>query len=234
MTRLPTDSWNVTARPDLPAYELNELCPVTGLKYGLEDHHLWRRSFGKDFRDAWWVELEDGTVVPNRVNLSQDAHGMVTRNEARIEYEDGTFWWCERDKDLPFGEGFAHYDRISPLAPQPGPPMQLDTEGGETPWNHVTHSHVDEEPCPRCKGAGKVTKKPKSQEPLEARPKATVSIRVPKDHLEDGAEVLGALIDALVQKFVDAGRLESTKGGAYHALVPTLFVAVNDWDVTAG
>ena len=100
MTRLPFESRNIVARPDLPAYELNQACPVTGEVTGLEDHHIVRRSFGPGFREAWWVEVPGGGIVGNRINLSSQAHYRITVNKARIVCEEAqngrpTFYWVE-------------------------------------------------------------------------------------------------------------------------------------------
>lgn len=104
MTRLPIDSWNVAPRLDLPAYALNEACPVTGETDGLEDHHIFRRSFtalGKeDNQRLYWVETEDGSLLKNRVNLSPRAHERITTNRARLEYRDGELFYVEGDEDL--------------------------------------------------------------------------------------------------------------------------------------
>lgn len=226
MTLLPTDSWNVKARPDLPAYELNTVDPVTGETGVLEDHHLWRRSFGKDFREAWWVELEDGRTVPNRVALSNKTHREVTENRARILLDEGT-------GDFIYTQGRGdEYIEVA-LNPQPGPPMQQVIGGPEEPWTQA-HVHVvgnDEEQCPKCKGRGKVAKpEPKSEhEQAPERKKVTWSVRVPKDEREDGYEVIDTLVEDSVEKLKDANLLKSVNRGAnYYALVYVLaFFAQN-------
>ena len=98
MTRLPIESRLAVDRPDLPEYEINKACPVTGEVTGLENHHVWRRSAGYP---SWWVELPDGTVVGNRINLSSAAHYRLTVNKARIVYEDGVFYWDEAGEKIP-------------------------------------------------------------------------------------------------------------------------------------
>ena len=104
MTRLPLDSWNVKPRLDLPPYEMNEACPVTGETLDLEDHHIFRRSFtalGRDDNNAlYWVETEDGTLLKNRVNLSPDAHLRITTNRARLEFRGSQLWYLEGDDEL--------------------------------------------------------------------------------------------------------------------------------------
>jgi hypothetical protein len=79
VTRLPVESWDVLPRLDLPSYELNTICPVTGDASGLEDHHVFRRSFtalGKEENDRlFWVEY-----APPRddlVGIAEDG-GLIT------------------------------------------------------------------------------------------------------------------------------------------------------------
>src|SRR4051812_26023205 len=98
MTRLPHESRLVIDRPDLPEYELNQACPITGEVTGLENHHLWPRSFGTK---SWWVELPDGEVVGNRIRLSSQAHYRVTINKARIVFENTVFYWEENGEREP-------------------------------------------------------------------------------------------------------------------------------------
>lgn len=102
MTRLPVDTWLVTPRLDLPPYELNTVCPVTGETSGLEDHHIFRRSFtalGEENRDLYWVQYADDDmnahVVKNRVALSPEAHQRITTNVARLEYRGADLYYIE-------------------------------------------------------------------------------------------------------------------------------------------
>lgn len=110
LTRLPVESWDVTPRLDLPPYELNTVCPVTGETSGLEDHHIWRRSFtglGEENRDLYWVkyaeEIGDGTrrefTVKNRVALSPEAHQRITTNVARLEYRGTDLYYVEKGEE---------------------------------------------------------------------------------------------------------------------------------------
>lgn len=108
MTRLPVDSWDVTPRFDLPPYELNTVCPVTGETSGLEDHHIWRRSFtalGQDNERLFWVEYDNGDegpqhfVVKNRVALSPEAHLRITTNVARLEYRGTDLYYVEKGEE---------------------------------------------------------------------------------------------------------------------------------------
>lgn len=106
MTRLPVDSWDVKPRFDIPPYELNTICPVTGEVSGLEDHHIWRRSFtalGEDNVSLFWVEYFDAdgddVVVKNRIALSPEAHARITTNRARLEYRHDELWYVEGEEE---------------------------------------------------------------------------------------------------------------------------------------
>lgn len=108
MTRLPIESWDITPRFDIPPYSLNTVCPVTGEITGLEDHHIWRRSFtalGQDNRELYWIEYKDhsysgqGVVVKNRVALSPEAHQRITANIARLEYRGTELYYIEKGEE---------------------------------------------------------------------------------------------------------------------------------------
>lgn len=106
MTRIPVASWDVSPRLDLPPYSLNTVCPVTGEITGLEDHHIFRRSFtalGKENRDLYWVEYGDEEdnwfVVKNRVALSPEAHQRITTNIARLEYRGTDLYYIEKGEE---------------------------------------------------------------------------------------------------------------------------------------
>lgn len=139
--------------------------------------------------------------------------------------------WCHNEihanPTWAYEQGYLvhSWDEVRPLGSEP---MQTTIEGKEVPWQEA-HQHEEEAECPRCHGAGKIKRKPKNElEELPARPKATVSIRVPKDELENGAEVLTALFEALVEKYVEVGRLKTAKSGTYYALVDTLHDRLTD------
>lgn len=109
MTRLPVDTWNVQPCHDLPPYDLNEVCPVTGESAELEDHHIFRRSFtaqGKEGnQNLWWVRYVDEEtgvvwVVRNRIALSPEAHARITTNRAKLEYRGDDLWYIEGDQEL--------------------------------------------------------------------------------------------------------------------------------------
>lgn len=105
MTRHPVDTWLVIPRLDIPPYSLNTVCPVTGETFGLEDHHIFRRSFsalGAEKNDAlYWVEVQDGdkTILKNRIALSPSAHERLTTNRARLEYRDGGLFYIEGEEE---------------------------------------------------------------------------------------------------------------------------------------
>jgi hypothetical protein len=111
VTRLPVDTWEIYPRLDIPPYELNTVCPVTGETSGLEDHHIWRRSFtalGEPNRDLFWVEYQeyddlgfetDIVLARNRVALSRDAHERITTNRARLEYRGEDLYYIEGEEE---------------------------------------------------------------------------------------------------------------------------------------
>lgn len=152
MTRLPVDTWLVTPRLDLPPYELNTVCPVTGEVSGLEDHHIFRRSFtalGEENRDLYWVQYADDDmnahVVKNRVALSPEAHQRITTNVARLEY---------RGADLYYIEG--------------GEEKLLDLN------LHLMADGQGEK-------VGRRRRKPQAKTPEERKARASFTIRTPKD-----------------------------------------------------
>ena len=73
----PFKSRNITARTDLPAYELNECCADPFCAYRAnENHHIAGRKGA--LREAWWGELPDGQIVPLRVGLCSRSHSKLT------------------------------------------------------------------------------------------------------------------------------------------------------------
>ena len=171
MTRLPVDSWDVRPRLDLGSYELNTICPVTGEVSGLEDHHVFRRSFtalGKEENDAlYWVEYQDNmscnrdiwVPVKNRVALSPEAHLRITTNRARLEYRGTDLWYIEGDEE-----------------------KKLDLN------------------LRLMEGSEKVTKprrKPKASTAEERKARVNYTIRTPKDE----ENVLPELVDAVREKY---------------------------------
>lgn len=96
MTRIPLENRNVRPFFRLPPYVLNSVCPVTGERGDLENHHIWRRSFLDG--EAWWVEAED-RVYPNRIALSPTAHERITTNRARLEWREDELFYVEGDEE---------------------------------------------------------------------------------------------------------------------------------------
>lgn len=105
MTKLPIDSWRVAPRFDLGSYELNTVCPVTGETVGLEDHHIWRRSFtalGKENEKLFWVEALEGDrthIYPNRVALSPMVHERLTTNRAHLKFVNDVLVYVESGEE---------------------------------------------------------------------------------------------------------------------------------------
>ena len=182
MTHRPHQSWNIVDRPDLPEYELNKACPVTGEVTGLERHHISPRSAGTR---SWWVELEDGTVVGNIVNLSPSAHYRVTVNKARISYEDGLFYWEEA--------GFKTSLRWQP--PTLDDKVDLDIFPKEDPTNIVfARTPQEGEECKLCKR--RVPHKKKATSPKTK----VASIRVPIGDAETFEELIDAAAEHMGAK----------------------------------
>jgi hypothetical protein len=194
MTRLPMEFWGIKPRPDLPAYELNavDARPGSGAT-ATDDHHIWRRSFGKDFRESWWVELATGEVVPNRVGLSQESHALVTSGAHMIVAahtgERTVFYWMSPEAikkakergETPYGAAVRFG---APLYPQPGPPaeeavvVEHEHRAGEVPAGST---------CPTCER--RVPRPKKSDSPATK----TTSYRIPVDSVEAHDEVLAAV-----------------------------------------
>lgn len=211
MTRLPWDSWQVKARLDLPAYELNKSCAISGKTWGLEDHHIWRRSFGAEYREAWWVELEDGRVVPNRINLNREEHQMVTENKWRIlllDTEAGLeFWWAIGDEP------------VEPLDPQPAQgiasdlhtPADTEDSGGDAVQPDHEHETEDElEECSTCNGTGKRKRRRKRR---PSNRKRVISTRLPASE-QNAYDTLTTLNDACEEILVQLELLKERGAGA--------------------
>jgi len=108
-------------------------------------------------------------------------------------------------------------------------PTQMTVDGREEPWQQHTHDG-DVEECGRCKGTGRVKRKPPKEETqAPERKKVVYAIRVPKDEQENGYEVLETLLDDAAEKLKVANLLKSVNRGAnYYALVYVLsFFAQN-------
>ena len=207
---LPTSTWMVTpVEPEeLGPYILNDVCaaPDCGHWIGLEDHHIWSRSFLKD-KKAWWVTVvsdDVGQVVaPNRVALCPLHHlevtGGIGGHKARIVYEDGTFYW----------QALGNGTEPVPLAPQPGPQTivnepQVDTEATDA------HEHDHDVLCPKCHGKGRVPK-PREREPQdeEERPSPkNFQLHIPKGAQPDGWQNMRTLVEHAQEKVKASGYLD--------------------------
>lgn len=230
MTKLPAETWDVKPRLDLGTYEPNDICPITGQTEGLEDHHLWRKSFtalgAKKNAQLYWVEIE-GHVYPNRVWIASDVHRVITEGSGRI--------WLALDQGDGANEvmpgAFYYEDAESgpqPLNPQPGPQgVTLSTEVRNLPAHRHGPGVAPGEECPACH-----RRVPKPRELRETTRKGTWSIKVPQYEAdqydrprkerslfeEDGAEILDDKIQALRE------RLYRVRG--WQADVPNYFVLV--------
>lgn len=226
MTKLPAETWDVKPRLDLGTYEPNDICPITGQVDGLEDHHLWRKSFtalgAKKNAQLYWVEI-DGHVYPNRVWIASDVHRVITEGSGRIylELADPDYigtWWYE-DAETPEPQA---------LNPQPGPQgVTVSTKARNFPAHRHGPGVRPGEECPACH-----RKVPKPRELRETTRKGTWSIKVPQYQAdqydrprkerslfeEDGAEILDEKIQALRE------RLYRVRG--WQADVPNYFVLI--------
>lgn len=172
MTKLPTESWQIKNRPDLPAYLLNKECAISGCsRIDVENHHIFRRSFQTK---SYWVELEDGTVVANRVGICPTHHLLLTTNKASLVlqknlnnqevyfYQD-EFLFDELNPHPPFFSVISHFvPQILKSKPEPG------------------------EKCETCERRVPYPKK-------ESSPKTKVfGVRVPIDDVDTFHEILEA------------------------------------------
>lgn len=175
MTRLPHESRLVVDRPDLPEYELNTYCAVPDCHEVREiggGHHLFRRSAGYP---SWWVQLEDGTVIGNRIGLCPMHHHLVTVNKTRIIWKYGNYWWINED-----GKGWE-------MSWQPPKPEAVNPE--ISPSANFSGEIPPGEECPSCKRRVPHPKKKSS-------PSTSVfSTRVPIDD----ADTFKSMVDAAAE-----------------------------------
>lgn len=192
MTRLPMESRDVEALrgDEWPEYQLNVVCAAPGCdQTTLERHHVWRKSFVGG--DVWWVKLSDGSVTGNCIGLCNEHHGQLTRNEAHIAYERGTYGKV----------GFAWTDLFASTQwMQWQPPKQADLDLG---IGHVLVEGHNANECPTCHRA---LPRPKLDTPQEEkRIRRTWSITVPKDNLENGADILDTLLEEIREEMGKRG-----------------------------
>lgn len=218
-------------------YELNTVCahpfcdePAT------DDHHLWRRQ---GVSQAFWVlaDLVDlgWRCLPNRVGLCRRHHdevsGGVGGHKAWIRWlePENQFGWLERTY-LPED---TDWDMIGYLDPHPPLDERLhpsklpaseplveraSSDGGSaTPDGAVLPSSSDAPPARTvCQSCGRKLPNKDRKEPR--RQKRTFAIAVPKDHQENGLEVIESLLEPIAEKL---GRKEHASW-KYFTLVEAL------------
>lgn len=119
--------WSKTYLPNL-------ICAHPECENAVESiHHIFGRPPG-DVSDSWFVRLvqvdEDGTEhittpLPHAIGLcghgTTGHHGDVEEHRAWIKYQDGVYYWYDRDEASEPGEpGVPSWNWIGPLNPQPG------------------------------------------------------------------------------------------------------------------
>lgn len=252
MTQLPRTNdlpnFLATDRPDLPEYDLGDWCCVPGCKELREfgnGHHVWRRSHKTV---SWWVELEDGRLIPNRVPLCtkhhKDVTGGIGGHRARIDLKDGKLFWTPVGTSNGIVAGFIDVPYLKWYAGLPKDEivdqiiehtqegaMQQTIDGDEVPHKHVVNEDGEIVECPRCHGEGKITKRNRVAggelaDEKAPRPKVVWGLRVPKDHRENGHEVLDTLVTACAEKL---GRADHASF-AYYTLIEVLSYFVQTYE----
>lgn len=196
MTLSPSEDRNITG-VDGPKYELNTVCAVPGCGQSgrLERHHLWRKS--DVIGDKWWVQIGD-KLVGNCIGLCHHHHVAITDNICRIVFDGMVFTW----KDPTLGSMELLWQppsQVTDLEPRTYK-INEDNSLGE----RVEHNHTDVPPgevCPTC-----YRKVPVQKEKVEGpKLRKTWCIAVPEDLWEDGAEVLGTLLEEARKEMANAG-----------------------------
>lgn len=205
MSRFPTVSRQVEG-VEQEAYDVGNVCSAPSYLTNrcdnrtIERHHLFSRGLMGGAFD--WVRLQDGTVIGNIVGLCPVHHRLVTENKAHIMFENGAFVWYD------------NHGNSGPLSVQP-----------PGAWYEVPATdaipHAKREKCPKC---GRAMPKPKDEKKIEGKkPRKTWACAVPKERLEDGADVIDALLEACEEK-MDAFGLDWGKGDnvTYYKLTTVL------------
>jgi hypothetical protein len=211
MTLSPNQDRN-TIGVDGPKYDLNQRCPVPGCDQPgrLQRHHMWRKS--DTIGDHWWVKTDD-RVVGNCINICAFHHTMLTDNVAKITFDGLVFCW----KD-PMMEALA-------LAWQP--PLQIEGLESLEPEQHRHDQVGPGEVCPTC-----YRKVPLPREKVEGpKLRKTWCVAVPEDRWEDGADVLGTLLEEARRDMANAGLPYGEEDTVkYHILAAALglFVQFSD------
>ena len=159
---------------------------------GTEAHHCFPRS--QQIGDSWFVEItydskkeaEEqaallavkavktghpggwGVVIPHVVNLTMEEHSRVEMHDAKILLEDGVWVWYDAQKQNNDKDDHPEWVKIGALNPQPG-----SREGKPKKKR-------------RKKAEGEVL-----------RNRGTWQVRVPKDEIEDGANLLDEDVEVL-------------------------------------
>jgi len=211
MTLPAVSSWDVRGLEG-PAYKVGPRCsnPNCG-RIAEHAHHIVRRSqLRKQPQD--WVAI-DGHVIANKTGLCVPCHdditGRVGGHKAAIRWIDQKFVWCL----LGPGEGDARYLPVAPIEPQPPTPDQLAERAPDA-------EETGPEECPYC---GHSTRRRRPSAQVGRRRRKRWGVLVPDEDLEQGADVLDALIDSLAPLVPNA---DSSATGRYYVLVPALAYAV--------
>ena len=151
---------------------------------------MWRRSFL--IGDYGWVELEDGTRLPNLCGLCSEHHWEITENRAEIQWLDHDYWWyvpghykyplMPSPLDGAYGSG-----SVPPSAPTVG-----SVEPGEEEKEMASPQPISPgSTCPLC-----LRRIPHPQKETSPKTK-TFSYRVPVDDAETHDEILSAAAEHL-------------------------------------
>lgn len=217
MTRLPTESWDLTGLkgPEYPPYKVGPLCCAPGCsRIADHAHHIVRRSaLGGPFD---WVMMPDGVITQNLCGLCYKCHSLVTENRADIRYRGERFLW------------YTGHETSFALDPQPRI-FGANSDEGEVMGGHYGHAGpASGDSCPTCKRRIPI----KTDGPREPkRNRASWAVLVPKDERENGADVLDALLVSCAQLL---GHDEEAKKLRYHTLVQSLYLVVQNGERFVG
>lgn len=196
MTRLPTDSWDVSPHTgDLfPKYKCSSLCAhPTCSRFADHAHHICRRSF--IIGDVAWVSYADGPIVGNLCGLCYMHHEMITLNRSAILWDSKLKRYIWTNTDLGTGEVG---ESLGPLYPHP--PLHAERVAGPKGKPPHVHGPADDSLCPECQ---RPLKRPKEtgEKKEDAKRRKTWAITVPDDTDEDGALVLDTLVEECAKLF---------------------------------
>lgn len=192
MTRLPAESWDITAkRGDLfPKYKVGPVCCVPGCsRYVDHAHHIARRSFV--IGDVWWVQYGDGPIIGNVCGMCWRCHEEVTRGTHMIVWDarHKVYYWCVVNSDN-------NPKVVAGLFPQP--PMMGQLKSVEE------HVHIEGPgSSPNCQTCGRPVprKKEPGEKTEEKKRRKTWTVTVPDSAEEDGAVVLDSLLEICREMF---------------------------------